>query len=77
MSRALYFVEYQEELGEFYDLDREIVCYRSREELLEKVRFYLAHPERAVRVRRAGYDRAQRDHTWKRRFDQLFAPDMT
>jgi spore maturation protein CgeB len=72
MSGALYFVEYQEELEEFYELEREIVCYRSREELLDKVRYYLANPEEATRVRRAGYERAQRDHTWKRRFDQLF-----
>jgi spore maturation protein CgeB len=73
MSAALFFVEYQEELAEFYELEREIICYRSREELLEKVRYYLAHPEEAARVRKAGYERAQRDHTWKRRFDELFA----
>ena len=47
MSGAFYFVEYQEELKEFYELDREIVCYSSREELLEKVRFYLANPDSA------------------------------
>lgn len=72
MSGALHFVEYQQELEEFYKPEREIVCYGSREELLEKVRFYLAHPEEADRVRKAGYERAQRDHTWKCRFDQLF-----
>ena len=72
MSGALYFVEHQQELEDFYEVDREIVCYRSREELLEKARFYLAHPEEASRVRKAGYERAQRDHTWRRRLDQLF-----
>ena len=72
MSGALYFVERQDELGDFYEVDREIVCYGSREELLEKVRFYLSHREEADRVRKAGYQRAQRDHTWKRRFDELF-----
>ena len=48
------------------------MTYGSREDLLEKVRHYLAHPEEADRVRQAGYDRAQRDHTWRRRFDDLF-----
>jgi len=72
MSGAFYFVEYQEELGEFYELEKEIICYRSREELLDKIRYYLAHPDKAARVRRAGYERAQREHIWKRRFDQLF-----
>ena len=72
MSGALYFVEYQEELEDFYEVDREIVCHSSREELLEKVRYYLAHPDEAERVRRAGHERARRDHTWQRRFDQIF-----
>lgn len=72
MSGALYFVEHQDELADFYELDEEIVCHSSREELLEKVRFYLAHPEQAERVRRAGHERARRDHTWRRRFDQIF-----
>lgn len=72
MSGALYFVEYQEELEDFYELGREIVCYSSREELLEKARFYLAHPDQAERVRRGGHERAHRDHTWRLRFDQIF-----
>jgi spore maturation protein CgeB len=72
MSGALYFVERQDELEDFYELEREIVTYSSREELLEKVRFYLGHPKEAERVRRAGHERARRDHTWRRRFGQLF-----
>jgi spore maturation protein CgeB len=72
MSGAFYAVEYQDELNEFYEIGDEIVCYGSREELLEKVRYYLAHPDERERIRKAGYERAQRDHTWKRRFDQLF-----
>jgi spore maturation protein CgeB len=73
MSGAAYFVEFQEELEEFYELEREIVCYRSREELAEKARFYLDRPERALELRRAGHERARRDHTWARRFDELFS----
>jgi spore maturation protein CgeB len=72
MSGALYFLEYQEELEEFYDLGREMVSYRSREELLERIRWFLAHPDEAQRVRRAGYERAQRDHTWQKRFPPMF-----
>lgn len=72
MSGACYFVEYQEEIEDFYEVGREIVCYTTREDLLDKVRYYLAHPEEAERIRRAGYDRARRDHTWVRRFRELF-----
>ena len=59
-------------LEDFYELGREIVCYSSREELLEKARFHLAHPDQAERVRRGGHERAHRDHTWRLRFDQIF-----
>lgn len=72
MSRAFYFVEDQEELNEFYDIGREIVTYQSREDLLEKIRYYLSHPDEAERIRDAGHHRAKRDHTWVRRFQQLF-----
>jgi hypothetical protein len=77
MSGALYFVEYQEELEEFYEIGREIVCYSSREELLDRVRWYLDHPDDAESVRAAGYRRAQRDHTWVRRFNTLFEDTLT
>jgi spore maturation protein CgeB len=72
MSGAFYFVEYQEELRDFYEIGQEIVCYTSREDLLDKVRYYLARPAEAERIRQAGYRRAQADHTWARRFERLF-----
>jgi spore maturation protein CgeB len=37
------------------------------------VRYYLAHSEQAERVRRAGRQRALREHTWQHRFRELFA----
>jgi spore maturation protein CgeB len=73
MSGAAYFVEFQEELTEFYKVDREIVCYSSREELAEKVGYYLDRPDEVRRLRRAGHERARRDHTWARRFQDLFS----
>ncbi|MBV9580923.1 MAG: glycosyltransferase family 1 protein, partial [Chloroflexi bacterium] len=41
--------------------------------LLEQARFYLAHQELAERIRRAGLERARREHTWQHRFAELFA----
>ncbi len=72
MSGALHFVEYQDELHDFYEIGKEIICYTTREDLLDKVKYYLAHPAESERVRQAGYERAQRDHTWVQRFEQLF-----
>lgn len=73
MSGALYFTGYQDELAEYYEIGKEIICYNDKEELLEKVSYYLAHLSQAERVRQAGLACARRDHTWENRFRQLFA----
>jgi spore maturation protein CgeB len=72
MAGALYLTNYSDELAEHYEPDREVVTFRNRYELLEKVEYYLAHPAEADRVRQAGRARALRDHTWERRFASLF-----
>lgn len=62
----------QEELKEYYRIDSEIVCYRSKQDLLRKVRYYLAHGKERDAISRAGHERALRDHTWKKRFTDAF-----
>jgi spore maturation protein CgeB len=73
MSGALYCTGYTDELAEMFEPDREVIVYRNEHELLDKVRFYLCHPELAQKVREAGRQRALRDHTYHRRFQQLFS----
>ena len=73
MAGGFYMVEHQEELGEFFELGREIVCYASREEMVEKIRYYLGHAGEREKVRMAGMARARRDHTWQKRFTEAFA----
>ncbi|HEX8968528.1 MAG TPA: glycosyltransferase [Chloroflexota bacterium] len=72
MSGALYLTEDQPELTEYFEPGKEILTYTQRDDLLATVRFYLAHPESAERIRRAGLERARREHTWQHRFHQLF-----
>jgi spore maturation protein CgeB len=73
MSGALYCTGYVDELVEFFEPDQEVLVYRNEQELLDKVRYYLAHPDQAERVRQAGHKRALRDHTYHRRFQTLFS----
>jgi spore maturation protein CgeB len=73
MSGALYLTERQPELEEYFVPGQEVLTYADRDELLDQVRHYLAHPEHAERIRRNGLLRARRDHTWQRRFQELFA----
>jgi len=73
MCRTCYLTGHTEEIGEFYEIGKEIDTYRTRDELVDKTRFYLNDQGAAERLRRAGYERARRDHTWSRRFQELFA----
>jgi spore maturation protein CgeB len=72
MCRTCYISGHTDEIAEFYELGREIETYQSEEELVDKMRFYLANSDAAERLREAGYRRAIRDHTWTQRFRQLF-----
>jgi hypothetical protein len=72
MSGALYCTNFSEELCEFFEPDKEVLTYRTAHELLDKVRYYLQHPEQGEKIRTAGRRRALADHTYHLRFNQLF-----
>jgi spore maturation protein CgeB len=72
MSGAFYMVEYMEELEEFFEIGKEIVCYHDKADLADKIKYYLAHEEEREQIRRAGHRRALADHTWQHRFARLF-----
>jgi spore maturation protein CgeB len=73
MSGALYLTEDQPELAEYFSPGQELLTYSDRDDLLDKARYYLAHHELAERIRRAGLERARREHTWQHRFAELFS----
>jgi hypothetical protein len=53
--------EYSPELAEMYREGVDAEFFRTPEELVEKVRFYLAHPEARDAVAKQGYERVHRD----------------
>jgi spore maturation protein CgeB len=72
MSGGFYLTEYQDEIAVFFDIDREIVCYGNRDELRDKIKFYVRHPAIREKIRWAGRRRCLNDHTWTKRFEQVF-----
>jgi spore maturation protein CgeB len=72
MCRTCYLTGHSDEIAEFYQIGKEIDTYSSAEELVDKTKFYLNRPVEAEKLRTACYQRALRDHTWQRRFEQLF-----
>ncbi len=72
MCGAFYMTEYSEELEEFYKVDQEIVCYKTIEELKDKIKFYLKNDAAREKIRLAGFERAKKDHSWENRFNEFF-----
>jgi spore maturation protein CgeB len=72
MSGGFYIVEHMEELEEFFNIGKEIVCYTSKEDLADKIKYYLKHDDERERIRKAGHERCLRDHSWHKRFQMAF-----
>lgn len=62
---------YCAETAELFEEDREIVMFRTPEELLEKVDYYLAHDREREQIARAGHDKVIRCYTYERKMKQL------
>jgi spore maturation protein CgeB len=58
-------------LAEHFDIDQEVAAFNSIDELLEKVRYYLDHPQLAAAIAARGQLRAHRDHTYENRLRSI------
>lgn len=64
---------YVEGLERYYAIGDEIGVYLDPDDLLNKVKYYLANPSEREAVAAAGYQRTLEAHTFKSRFEQVFA----
>ncbi|MHC1762837.1 MAG: glycosyltransferase [Verrucomicrobiia bacterium] len=69
---ACYLTTYNWELALHYELGKEILCYRSVEEIVELWAFYRRRPEECWKIAQAAYRRCLNEHTWEKRFRKLF-----
>ncbi len=72
MSGGLYLTQDNPELSLVYEVGKEILTYKNEKDCAEKVKWLLANPEEAAKVREAGRKRALRNHTWEKRFEKVF-----
>lgn len=59
-------------LRDYYIDGKEIVIFRDVPDLIEKAYYYLEHEEERRNIARAGYERTIREHTYERRFQDIF-----
>ena len=73
MAGGFYLVERSGEYEELFVRGVEMETWDSPQELIEKIQYYLAHPEERLSIAAAGKRRAESDHTWEKRFRALFS----
>ena len=62
---------YCEETAELFEEDKEIVMFRTPEELIQKVDYYLEHEEEREQIARAGHEKAMNDYTYEKKIKRL------
>jgi len=68
---AFVITDWNPALAELFEPECEVVTFRTRAELKQKVDYYLAHPEERREIADRGYARAHRDHTFEKRLGRM------
>jgi hypothetical protein len=70
---TLLITDQKDNLDELFKVGKEVVAYTSPEEAADLIRYYLSHPDEAEAIAKAGQERTLRDHTYRRRMEELVA----
>lgn len=73
MAGGFYLTQDCEQLRELFRVGEEIATWDGIDDLHDKVRHYLVHPQERERIAAAGRARTAREHTWEHRFRGLLA----
>ena len=60
-------------LSKLFEIDKEIVCYRDENELNEKIKYYLKHPQERKAIAQRAQQRVYRDHTYEKRLQKIIS----
>jgi spore maturation protein CgeB len=71
-SGTMMLSEYSDDMAGMFEADREVVFFRSGEELIQKAKYYLTHHNEREAIARRGYERVTKDgHDVNSRAKQL------
>lgn len=68
---TLLLTDRKDNLGELFEIGKEVLAYSSKEEAAEMIHYYLAHPDEAQEIARAGQKRTLSEHTYRHRMEEL------
>lgn len=59
-------------LERYFELEKEVGVYEGDDELVERIGYWLEHPDERAAVAEAGYRRVLAEHTYDHRFEEIF-----
>lgn len=68
---AFVLTDYREQMENMFDIGKEIICYKNKEEIPDLIQFYLSHDKEREQVVRKGRERVLKCHTWTHRMDEI------
>ena len=71
MSGNFQLMQYTPIIEDFFEIDEEIVCWETKNELFDKILYYIENSEEREKIAENGYKRAANDHTWTKRFEDI------
>ena len=74
MCGGVSFSSYTDELASYFEDGKEIVLYRTEDEFISKAKFYLDPKNESIvrKMKKAARNRAENEHTWSNRFNEVF-----
>lgn len=63
--------DYREDVEEFFEIGKEVICFRNMEELKGYIRYYLSHPDERGKVVSAAREKVLMNHTYEIRMAEL------
>jgi len=68
---GVYLTSFNADLAQHFTIGEEILCYHTRDELIDLIRYYLARPEEAGAIAQRARARSLREHRWLHRYETL------
>jgi spore maturation protein CgeB len=68
---AFQLVDYRSDLPDMFEIDLEIVAFSDINQLRNKMKYYLTHPEERSAIAEAGRNRVLKQHTYQHRMQEL------
>jgi len=65
--------EYLPGIEDYFELDKDIVCFQSKEEAIEKIKYYIQNDREREKIANAGWKKAKNNYTFEKIFGTFFS----